>query len=239
MHRWAACILSRDVSVVAELRLIPGIEVAEICGTLWLRGQNCDAALEKLLQKIPGLELFDLLDSGRLKRRGFRIPDRMLPPATWQWIGDFVKTCLPAAALAGEVRQKLSIRLIRSQVVEPASALLTTARSWTEIATTAPLARLAPLRFAAAEHGQVLVLGLPLPSVTGCQLVDRQGILVPCGFTWEPGVDASVLRQLFGLGADGIAILSEDNTHQVLCAEQFVKASRSAARGTWEGLANV
>jgi hypothetical protein len=88
------------------------------------------------------------------------------------------------------------------------------------------------LRFAAAEHREVLVLGNPLPALPGRHYAGKDGILVPCGFSWTPRVEAGVLRQLFDLKAGDFVVLGEDNTHQVMHSEQFVPASRSAARVT-------
>jgi len=232
MPSWAACLLSGRANDIAALRLFPHIELAEIGGALWLRGTKLDDVLEHELKKIPGLERFELLASDRLRPAGSRIPDRTLPPGAWRPLRQVVVGSLPVAALSGENTQKVAIALVRSGQEEPAVALLTTLDHWVEYAANAALARLARLRFAAAEHGQVLILGVPLPAIPGRRYAAKEGILVPCGFTWTPAVDAKVLCQLFDLKPDDLVVLAEDNTHQVIGGEQFVPASRNAVRTT-------
>jgi hypothetical protein len=67
------------------------------------------------------------------------------------------------------------------------------------------------------------------------RMINHAGILTPCGFAWTPRVAPAVLRELFALGENDVAVLAEDGTHQVIRSEQFVRASRSAARATREG----
>jgi hypothetical protein len=232
MPGWAACLLIGRASDIAALRLFPNIELAEIGGAFWLRGNKLDDALEHELKKIPGLERFELLASDRLRPAGCRIPDRTLPPGAWRPLRQVVIGSLPVAAPGGENTQKVPIALMRSGQEEPALALLSALDQWVEYATNAPVARLTRLRFAAAEHGEVLILGSPLPAIPGRRYAGKKGILVPCGFTWTPAVDASVLCQVFGLKSDDLVVLAEDHTHQVIRGEQFVPASRSAARIT-------
>jgi hypothetical protein len=227
------------VSDLAALRLFPNIEFAEIGGAYWLRGTTLDDVLEHELKKIPGLARFTLLPSDKLRHAGSRIPDRTLPPAVWRPLRQAVTAALPVAALGGENTQKIPIALIRASEEQPVLALLTGLDAWVEYAAGASLARLAPLRFAATENREVLVLGTPLPSISGRRFAGTEGILAPCGFSWTPKVEPSVLRQLFELRPDDWVLLAEDNTHQIIRAEQFVAASRSAARRTFMEWSNV
>jgi hypothetical protein len=89
------------------------------------------------------------------------------------------------------------------------------------------------------ENREVLVLGSPLPGIPGRRYAGSEGILVPCGYAWSPSVEVSVLRQLFELHPNDWVLLDEDHTHQVIRAEQFVPASRSAARRTIAEWSNV
>lgn len=239
MPGWAACLLSGRVADLAALRLFPNIEFAEIAGAYWLRGTTLDDPLEHELKKIPGLARFTLLPSDKLRPAGSRIPDRTLPPAVWRQLKQAVTATLPVAALCGENTQRIPVSLVREDKEQPALALFTGLDAWVEYASGAALARLAPLRFAAMENREVLVLGSPLPSISGRRFAGSEGILVPCGFTWTPKVETGVLRQLFELRPDDWVFLDQDNTHQVIRAEQFVAASRSAARKTLMEWSNV
>jgi hypothetical protein len=232
MSHWAACLLTAQIGEFSLLRLFPGIEFAEVGGALWLRGNNLETNLEQELKRIPGLIRFELMASNRLRPVESRISDRVLPAAIWRPLKDAVGVTLPVAALSGETTRKVPLVLIRSSVEQPVSALRISLDEWVQYVTGAAMVRLNPLRFAAMEARQVLVLGCPLPAISGQRFGERGGLLVPCGFTWSPPVEAVVLRQLFSLGADDYVILAEDNTHQILRSEQFVPASRSAARRT-------
>lgn len=232
MPGWAACLLSGRVTDLAALRLFPNIEFAEIAGAYWLRGSSLDDALEHELKKIPGLSRFALLPSDKLRPIDSRIPDRTLPSALWQPLKEAVRATLPVAALSGENMQRIPLVLVRDAEERPALALMLSLDAWLEFAAGASLARLALLRFAAMENREVLVLGSPLPGMPGLRYAGNEAILVPCGFTWSPKVEPGVLRQLFELQPDDWVILHEDHTHQVIRAEQFVPASRSAARRT-------
>jgi MoxR-vWA-beta-propeller ternary system domain bpX2/FtsH ternary system domain X7 len=234
MNTWAACISSADCEVLGPLRLFPGVDCAEIGGFVWLRGQESNEDLERALARVPGLERFELLASGRLKSPHSRIPAGTLPPAAWRPLKEMLLPALPAAALPAEIKQKLALTLTRSGVEQTPTALLTTLAAWKEFCCHAAAARLEPLAFAVAEDQQTLVAGEPLPALPGVRLVNQSGILTPCGYAWSPAVDAAVVRELLGLGADDVAVFAADSTHQVVRAEQFVRASRSAARATAE-----
>ena len=232
MAGWAACLLSGGATHFAALRLFPDVEFAEIGGACWLRGSKLDEELERELKKIPGLTRFEQASSGRLRPVGSRIPDRALPPAAWQPLRQAVKVGLPVAALGGQTNQRVPIRLIRTSEEQPAFALRTSLETWVDYAIQAALVRLHPLRFAAMETREVLLLGSPLPGIPGQLYSETAGLLLPCGFAWAPAVSSSVLRQVFNARAEDFVVLAEDDTHQVIPEEQFVPASRSAVRLT-------
>jgi hypothetical protein len=232
MHPWAACLSDARADDFAALRQFPAIEVASVGGMWWLRGAKLDQDLQRELKKIPRLIVFEILPSQRIRPVESRIPDRTLPPTTWRPIKEVVAVKLPVAALAGEARQKIQVMLIRGAAEQSPAALQVSLDAWVQYATYAPESRLKPLRFAAMEERQVLILGYPLPGISGKRYAQGSGIFVPCGFTWSPQVDATILRRLLNLKETDIALLAEDNTHQVIHAEQFVPASRSAVRST-------
>ena len=234
--RWAACVSAANLGYLGALRLFPRVEFAPAGELGWLRGPALDSDLEHALKQVPGLERFDWIESERLRPVGSRIADRRLPGLAWRPLREALPVALPTAALPGEARQKTALSLLRSSAEADATALLTTMEAWHNFSTTTSLVRLDRLRFAVMETGQVLVLGTPLPSAPGTRLAGVQGILVPCGFTWSPAVDAAVLRQLFQLNGEDVVVLAEDHTAQVIRNEQLVPASRSATRASLEEL---
>ena len=239
MPDWAACLETGHAGDLAALRLFPGIEFAEVGGTYWLRGRNVADGLEHELKKIPGLARFDLVSSDRLRPAGSRIPDRILPAANWRPLRETLVPALPVAALGGQTTHRIPISLVRTTSEQPASGLMIALDDWVAYANTAPLVRLVPLRFAAMEKREVLVLGNPLPPIPGRRYAAAEGLLVPSGFAWSPPVDGAVIAQLLGLTPEDVAVLADDGTHQVIHREQFVPASRSAARRTLAEWNNV
>ncbi len=234
MSNWAACITVADFAELAALRLFPGLECGEANGMVWLRGNTSGEELDRTLAKVPGLERFEVLESGRLKSPHSRIPGGKLPPVAWRPLKELLVPALPTAAMAGETRQKLALTLVRSGVEQPPAALLTTLSAWTGFAERAPVIRLDGLAFAVSDDQQALVLGKPVPPLPGIRMVNQSGILTPCGFAWSPPVEPAALKDLFALGPNDVVVLAEDGTHQVIRSEQFVRASRSAARATRE-----
>jgi len=231
---WAACIPLAEFRDLAALRLFADVEFVEVERTIWLRGARTDE-LERSLARVPGLHRFEVLETGQLRSANSRIPGGMLPLSGWRPLKEALVPDLPTAAIGGETRQKLTLSVVRSGAEQAPAALLTPLADWTEFAEHSPIVRLERLVFAVSEDRQVLVLGRPVPPLPGARMVNRAGILTPCGFAWTPSVEPAVLRQLFALGENDVAVLAEDGTHQVIRSEQFVRASRSAARATREG----
>ncbi|EEF58751.1 hypothetical protein [Pedosphaera parvula] len=236
MNSWAACIPFSEAAELAVIRLFPGIECAKVAGTLWLRGNNGSEELEQALRGISDLERFELLESGWLKSAESRIPERILPRVEWQPLKGAMLPGLPTAALPGETRQKLPLTLVRTHTEATPGAILADFDAWYEFAIQAPEIRLKGLRFAVNEERRVSVIGHPVPPIKGLQLVDYSGILIPCGFTWFPAVEAMVLSELFNRGAEDFVIFFEDHTHQIIKPEQLLTASRSAVRETYSKL---
>jgi hypothetical protein len=227
---WATSVIVADASTLGALRLHPGVEVAEIGAVVWLRGRPASAELESELKKLPTGPLYDLLAGGRLRIRGQRVPDGLLPRADWKPLDQWLKVCLPPAAYPGQIAHRVPLRLVRSDREQRATVFLTNLRHWIDFAVHAPEVRLKNLAFAVAADQQVVVRGFPPPSMPGQRFVDHGGVAVPVGFGWMPAVDPEVLRQVFNV-ADGALILwLADGTLTEILAEQFVAATRSAAR---------
>ena len=125
---------------------------------------------------------------------------------------------------------RIPLGLVRGGPEREATLLLTTRAEWTRFATSAPGVRLCRLSFAMAADDTVAVRGSPLPSMPGERFVEADGIAAPAGFTWSPAVGAAVLRRLFAVSEGGLALWRVDGTVTEIRAEQFVPATRSAAR---------
>lgn len=235
---WAARIDAADAEALSALRLVPGLEVAMLSHILWLRGAAWDESLALALRKVSGLVRFEVLPGGRLLAQGARVPEGRLPELRWQPLKDWFSVRLPTAARSAEMAARQPLKLVRSSEERPANALLADLASWAAFASTTAEIRLRPLRFAAAQDGRVWIEGAPLPAIPGERFHLRDGVAAPCGFAWSPEIETPVLQKWLGLANGDSAILLRDGTWEMLREEQFVPASRSAARMTAQSQAH-
>lgn len=236
---WVATIEAPDFSVLSELRLVPGLEVAPLPPILWLRGPDWNDGLALSCRKIPGLRRFTVIQGGRLLADGARVPLGFLPELRWQPLRDRLPVELPPPVGSVVIAPRAPLALVRSATEQPANALLVDGRAWCDFATATAEIRLHPLRFAAARDGRVWVEGAPVPSLPGRRYFQRLGVAVPCGWDWSPALDPAVLRRWLGLAAGDAALAFPEGGWEIIKAEQFVPASRQAARLTAEVLAHV
>ena len=230
--RWAAAIAARDASSLEELRLWPGVEVCRQDGQLWLRGADLDDETRKAIRRVPGAMLHELKDDGRLRLLGARLHKGRLPQGPWQTLSSYLAVEAPSAALGGQRPAPAALGGVRSPIERPANGILTTLKAWTTYVDTAAAIRLRCVSFAAASDGRVIVRGTPIPPVAGLRLVEDDGVAVPCGWAWTPAVEAAVVRELLGLEDDDFALLMPDGHMEVVRANDFAAACRSAVRLT-------
>jgi hypothetical protein len=225
-----------DAEAAGALRLRSGIVACESDGDVWLRGEGLSDELDLALRKIPGAQRFHVDGDGVLTPVGRRVPAGTLPGGvTWQPMTSFFPVVQQPAALGGHLEQRATLRLARTGgdgAEAPASVLVTSLAAWADYATSAALVRLRRLRFAASPDGRVVVCGTPLPPLPGARYVERDGVAVPCGFALAPAIGATSVRTLLGIEPDAMALFAEDGTYELIRADDFVAASRGAARAT-------
>jgi len=233
---WAARVPREAAAAAAALRLRDDVLVAEAGDHVWFRGPALSAALELELRKIPGAERFDLGDDGSLTPHGARVPTASLPELPWQRPDAFFRVTPQPAALPGKVSTRATLRVVREPAAREreATVLVTSHSTWAQYASTAPQVRLRALRFAASADGRVLVRGTPLPPLAGRRYVEQDGVALPAGYAFSPAIDAASVRALLGTDAPSLVLFHEDGTYERIDATEFVAASRSAARTTWE-----
>lgn len=219
------------------LRLAAGVEVAETTDTIWLRGLQQDEALNQLLSALPAEKRYRWLDGDRLQPNGSRLASERLPETAWQSLSAWMPVRLPLAQLPGPTVAPAALHLVRDHQPQAANAALIDLSVWTEWASTAPALRLAPLHFAASNEGHCLVLGEPLPAVPSRPLIQKEGVIVPAGFSWRPRVTSKVIRRLLG-ASDECRIFWDEAGVRPLPSELFVPASRAAAHATTENHAS-
>jgi hypothetical protein len=228
---WTARFGADEASAVSLLRLHADIRACAVNDEIWIRGDRCDAAMDRVLLRLAPRARYQIQQDGTLIPFGCLLPTAQLPAAEWKPIGEFLAVQQPVAALSGAVGTRTPLQLLRDGREREATLLLASMQDWAGYVQTAPMVRLRALRFA-ATFDQVLIWGQPLPPLAGCRCFEDGGIIVPCGFRWEPAIDAASVRGVLGLHEDDLAMFSEDGTGQRVQRSSFVHANRSAVRAT-------
>jgi hypothetical protein len=143
-----------------------------------------------------------------------------------------LNVALPVIDTPAASPQPTVLRLVRASHELDATWLLTTFETWAAYAVQAPQVRLARWSFVAGRDGRVVVRGAPLPPLPGQRFVDREGIVVPAGYTWSPAVDAQTVRQCWSLDRGECVLWMADGSCQRIALENWVQATRSAVRLT-------
>jgi hypothetical protein len=231
-QRWAVRLKREEYGSLQKLRLAESAEVCETDGRIWVRGENLDESLARLLRRHPHARRFWVLADDQLLSPGKLVPLGYLPAGPWQPLVDWLRVGLPEVGVAGRPANPVRVRLVRSAEIYEPSVLMTRLDAWHSYCGTAAQVRLDRWLFAAAADGRVVVRGLPLPPLPGERFVEREGIAVPAGYCWHPSVEAGVLRTALGLDDSDMALLLEDETWERIEGAEFVRATRSAVRAT-------
>lgn len=236
MPAWALQLRSSDLDALAALWHVPGLTAALYDNHIWLRGDEPDDAVRRLLPIIPCVGRFDILPDGALRIPGRRVPQGVLPQVAWQPLKSYLTVTLPAACLPARQHARVEVRLVPSPEDREPDVLLTDLNVWAEYANSAPQIRLRGCQFAVSGDGRVLVQGTPLPPIAGTRAVARSGLVVPCGWGWTPAVEASVLASAWGVVPGDLWLLWSGRPIERVPGDQLVAASRSAVQQTWEAL---
>jgi hypothetical protein len=232
---WAVHMPRESVAALARLRSIPALGVCETTDGLWLRGPQLEEPLDRQLRLIPGARRFAIVEEGQLVAEGNLVPLGQVPEGPWALLGEWLQVSLPAAAQTGRIAlEPIALSLVPAAAEREPVLLETTLSQLADYATTAPQWRIDRWTFAATKEGGVIVRGTPLPPIPGTHWTLDDGIATPAGLTWLPPVEAAVLRQVMSLAEDEIALMCADGTWNRIAADHWVRASRSAIRGTLE-----
>ena len=226
-----------DSDVIGRLRLRAGLQVCADQSNIWLKAEDADEALEAELRVLPGIH-FSILTDGQLVECGKRVPQGHLPQKTWKRLVEWINVELPQPLYAGRVEQQSSPRLVRSKEVQEPNVLRTTKDVWGKYALTAPQLRLNRLSFAMGEENQVVICGTPLPPCTGVRYVERSKIAVQAGWCWQPEIDAEVILKTLPHEDFALAMFHADQTWDLIPADAFVHATRSAVRESLKGISH-
>lgn len=234
MSAWAMQLRSEELESLGALWHVPGIEALHDAGQTWLRGPEADDVTRQLLTCLPCVGRYDVLATGELRLVGHRVPKGFLPTGTWQPLKQFLTVSLPVPSFAARHHSRIPVRLVPSSETREPNILITDLKSWAAYSQTAPQVRLRHCQFAVAGDGRVLIQGAPLPPLDGIRAVARSGLVVPCGWTWSPEVEAPILAQAWNVPPGDLWLLLLDQPMEQVPANQLVAATRSAIQHTWE-----
>ena len=235
---WAIRLPMEQGAALGRMAHVAGLSACVVDNDVWVRGDVFDETFSPLLRGMAHGEFFWIeLDGEQLRARDARIPTQRLPQQTWRPLAEFLDVSLPSAGWPAEFpdeTQGVALRLEPAADFCEPNLLLTTRTAWSHYAVSAPQVRLSRWQFATSVTGEVLIHGEPLPPLPGQRFVARDGIATPAGWTWQPAVDVAVVRQLFQLSANDLALWRASGECEIVRAEQFVAATRSAVRATCE-----
>lgn len=218
-----------NLAGLAPLRGLPQIRVIADGDSYWLRWDEANDRILRLVLPLPGVELF-VRRGSHWSQPGRRLPcpgppdnvparrlDQVLFPAPVQPI--------PAAA---EPMEPCGLRLVPDGRPQTTSALrcpLQPLADWAERATTKELQSVR----AALDGRRAFLIGDRLPVLSRNERFWGRPIFVPLGMRPEPALSANALIQVLGLADGEIAVLDGCGV-EVLPADAFGPLTRSGIR---------
>jgi hypothetical protein len=227
---WALRIDRAALPALGACRLVPGVEVAEVEGGLWLRGVDLPDADRLKFLALPDAVRFDIGPDGALRPEGNLLSAGTLPAAKWIALRDAVPVELPVSAFSGTRLRPATLRCERSDVEATPNAALLSWADWSRYAVAAPRVRLERWRFARDGGDRVLVCGTPLPPLPSAPYVEQDGIALPAGWRLIPRLPSAAVARLLDLAPGDVALFAPDGAWERLRGEDFAAASRAAIR---------
>jgi MoxR-vWA-beta-propeller ternary system domain bpX2 len=224
----AARVPAAGLDALGPLRARGGVGVVP-GDPAWVTWENDRPDLVVALLAVPGAELFEPRD-GRWFRPGSPLPAFDVPPA-----GEPVPLerllhpapFAPTEPAAGEPR-RLPLRLVRSEVPRPTTAIRCRAADLQAWADAAPAAEITAVK--AARCGDVAwLIGNKLPAVAGAERFWGDRVLIPLGYRADPDWPEGALREAAGVGPDEILVLAEYGS-EALPADALRPLTRASIR---------
>lgn len=219
-----------DLGVLAPFRAHGGwLLRQDDAGDYWLR---VPAADEEKFRKLPLFGRWIDPGDGRLVREGRRVPDALLPDHGWQAIAVRLPVTPPQRGAPGMPPVPIGFQLEASAEDLPAGAVLCRWEDFSAWAAIAFADRLGPLRFARSDDGRAFVCGDPLPPIPGQGFHALGRLWLPCGRRLPDHLWPELLIELLGLGANRVALIHADGSHEEMDEENLIPATRAAIRAS-------
>jgi hypothetical protein len=217
------------LAALGSARCARKIEVLPDGDHFWLRWDEADDRLLRLVLPLPGIELFVRRDT-HWSRFGQRLPcpgppENVQPQRLDQVL--FPERVEPAPPGSAGL-QPCRLHLVADDRPRPTTAArcaLAALLYWADTATTAQLHAVRASRVG----DEALLLGDHLPLLPGSVRFWGGRVLVPLGMRPEPALPESSLIEVLGLSDGEIAVLADDSV-QVFAADVFGPLTRSGIR---------
>lgn len=200
--------------------------------SIWLKDINPEQAENALIKGLPYSKLY-YAKQGLLFLKDSLLPVRKLPQALWSPLSYVLPVALPSFNhnYFG-ISQKIAIRLVPSDKVQPVCAALAGRTEAGSYIQTAPKIRLTKLQWLGIDD-DILIMGTPLLPVTGQSYWRDNDFLLPSGFDFELPLLAKKMKQQLDLANRYIILWKEDNTYIPLEKDAFMPLSISSFRLTY------
>lgn len=232
MHQWVIRLDKAESHSLAAIRCTPDWEIAMDDASIWIRSKQELESIDGTMRQLPIRNTFFIDTQNRLFSPESITPTGVLKELTWQSLSDFIKVSLPVSGLPGKSQQKIPIQLRSAQKTSEGVALMTSLEIWKKYAETAPEVRLESLQFAVSENNQVLITGLPLPSLPGTEFWNCNNILLPSGYEFEVPMMAGFINKKLNPQQQSILLFDKNGGCQLIDKNFFIPAKRSSIRLT-------
>ena len=233
---WLARLPLAERDSAAALRLVAGVELCIDGPWLWLRGPRWDADVAVRARQVPGLERCTGTAGGPAVPAGRQLPSGRVPAEGWQPLARELAPAAPPVAFPGRLAARVTPIVVRGGGEQPCDLLRCAWADFSAWVETAPDHRLARLRFAMGDRGEVLVAGTPLPPVPGLRHWRCGPLALPAGWTCHPPLDAATAATVFATTPDDVVLAvvdegaGDDPGWDVVPATAWAVASRPAVR---------
>jgi len=229
MKTWICIISNEKQHLLAELRLLSGLQMAYLDSEIWLKHIDTADIPHRALLSLQPQDIF-VEEDGKLFPIGKSTPVRKLPQLLWQPVSQMIQVEVPTSALPAQLSAQLEIKLVQSQKMRTAEVLRLDGTSWRAYVETAPAVRLNALKFALSEQDEVLIMGRPLPTLPGDAYWQQGNLLMPLGWelTWQ--LFAAEIAKAIHSDPNQLILMETNGTYQLISKHAFQPAQRSAVR---------
>ncbi|MCF6227877.1 MAG: hypothetical protein L3J82_04300 [Planctomycetes bacterium] len=217
-----------QLPALAELRLLPGLEIVIETDTAWLHWQGLTGQVLEHILPIQGVQLYSKID-GQWFPLNSRLP--VSAPATQPALAlsELLQPTLDSATLAQvDSPNRVEITLVVSAEPQKVTATLCRLPALKSFAETAPLAHLKQLQVAQAQ-GIVLLIGQRVPLLEGAERFWGEQVLCPVGFKPTFNLPDEILLNAAGVSSSELLIVRHKRT-EIIPRSAFATLTRASAR---------